>query len=64
MFYPSPTAPERLIIDNGVHFNNALMKTITQTINIKHVFSASYHPQTNGEIERFNAAFSAQLAKY
>jgi hypothetical protein len=57
-------APERLITDNGVHFNNALMKTITQTINIKHAFAASYHPQTNGQVERFNATFATQLAKY
>jgi hypothetical protein len=57
-------APERLITDNGLHFNNAMMKTITQTINIKHAFSVSYHPQTNGQVERFNATFAAQLAKY
>ncbi|CAM4808933.1 unnamed protein product [Rotaria magnacalcarata] len=57
-------APERLVTDNGAHFSNALMKTITQTTNIKHAFSASYHPQTNGQVERFNATFSALLAKY
>ncbi|CAF4974115.1 unnamed protein product, partial [Rotaria sp. Silwood1] len=57
-------APERLITDNGVHFNNTLLKTITTTMHIPHVFSASYHPQTNGQIERFNATFCTQLAKY
>ncbi|CAF4743481.1 unnamed protein product, partial [Rotaria sp. Silwood2] len=41
-------APERPITDNGVHFNNTLLKTITTTMHITHVFSASYHPQTNG----------------
>ena len=56
--------PERLITDNGVHFSNALMKTITQTTDIQHAFSASYHPQTNGQVERFNATFATQLAKY
>ncbi len=57
-------APERLITDNGVHFNNTLMKTITSTMHIAHAFSASYHPQTNGQVERFNATFCTQLAKY
>ncbi|CAF1203789.1 unnamed protein product, partial [Rotaria magnacalcarata] len=57
-------APEWLITDNGAHFSNALMKTIAQTTNIKHAFSASYHPQRNGQVERFSATFSAQLAKY
>ncbi|CAF4637389.1 unnamed protein product, partial [Rotaria sp. Silwood2] len=41
-------APERPITDNGVHFNNTLLKTIATTMHITHVFSASYHPQTNG----------------
>jgi hypothetical protein len=57
-------APERLITDNGVHFNNTLMKTITSTMHIAHAFSAAYHPQTNGQVERFNATFCTQLAKY
>jgi hypothetical protein len=57
-------APERLITDNGVHFNNELMRTITTVTNIAHVFSVSYHPQMNGQIERFDVTFCAQLAKY
>jgi hypothetical protein len=40
------------------------MKTITIVTNIAHVFSVSYHPQTNGQIERFDVTFCAQLAKY
>lgn len=57
-------APERLITDNGTHFNNHLLSAITSSMNIAHAFSASYHPQTNGQVERFNATFAAQLAKY
>ncbi|CAF3459862.1 unnamed protein product [Rotaria socialis] len=57
-------APERLITDNGVHFNHTLMKTITTMINTTHAFSASYHPKTNGQVEHFNATFCTQLGKY
>ena len=57
-------APERPITDNGTHFNNHLLRIITTSINISHSFSASYHPQTNGQVESFNATFVAQLAKY
>lgn len=57
-------APERLITDNGTHFNNHLLRAITNSLNIPHVFSATYHPQTNGQVERFNATFATQLAKY
>ncbi|CAF1437935.1 unnamed protein product [Rotaria sp. Silwood1] len=57
-------APERLITDNGTHFNNHLLRAITSSMNIAHAFSVSYHPQTNGQVERFNATFAAQLAKY
>lgn len=57
-------APERLITDNGVHFNNRLINCITEMMNVKHAFSAIYHPATNGQPERFNATFCAQLAKY
>ena len=57
-------APERLITDNGTHFANNLLRTVTSSMKIAHAFSATYHPQTNGQVERFNATFAAQLAKY
>ncbi|CAF4081208.1 unnamed protein product, partial [Rotaria magnacalcarata] len=56
--------PERLITDNGTHFNNHLLHAITTSMNIAHAFSISYHPQTNGQVERFNATFASQIAKY
>ena len=40
------------------------MRTLTASTNIVHAFSATYHPETNGQVERFNATFCTQLAKY
>jgi transposase InsO family protein len=57
-------APDRIITDNGTHFNNSLLHAVTSSMRIAHAFSVAYHPQTNGQVERFNATFAAQLAKY
>ena len=56
--------PGKIITDNGVHFSNRLMAELTKSMNIQHSFSVSYHPETNGQVERFNGTFCAQLAKY
>ncbi|CAF1344489.1 unnamed protein product, partial [Didymodactylos carnosus] len=55
--------PHRLITDNGVHFNNDLLKALAAKIGFHHIKSTPYHPQTNGQVERFNATFRPQLAK-
>ncbi|CAF3283177.1 unnamed protein product [Rotaria sp. Silwood2] len=55
--------PNRLITDQGTHFNNDLMKNAAQLIGFTHIKSVPYHPQTNGQVERFNATFRPQLTK-
>ncbi|CAF1062033.1 unnamed protein product [Didymodactylos carnosus] len=55
--------PNRLIIDQGVHFNNELMKNVAELIGFDHIKAIPYYPQTNGQVERFNATFRPQLAK-
>ena len=56
--------PDKIITDQGLHFNNDLLQAISTLIGSKHIFSTTYHPQTNGQTERWNSTFSAQLAKY
>ncbi|CAF1169061.1 unnamed protein product [Didymodactylos carnosus] len=57
-------APDKIITDQGQHFNNELIAAMSALIGSKHVFSTPYHPQTNGQTERFNATFATQLSKY
>src|SRR5438045_4071322 len=43
--------PKELLTDQGTHFVNELLRTITECIGIKHQLSTAYHPQTNGLVE-------------
>ncbi|CAF1433061.1 unnamed protein product [Rotaria sp. Silwood1] len=55
--------PRRLITDQGVHFNNELIKNLTALLGTHHIQTSAYHPQANGLVERFNATFHPQLSK-
>ncbi|CAF1447219.1 unnamed protein product [Didymodactylos carnosus] len=57
-------APDCVITDQRTHFANELITAFTQMLGTKHIFSTSFHPQTNGQVERFNATFCQQLSKY
>ena len=59
-----PAAPDRIITDNGTHFNNSVLHAVTTSMRITHTFSVAHHPQTNGQVKRSNATFVTQLAKY
>ncbi|CAF4388613.1 unnamed protein product [Rotaria sp. Silwood2] len=56
--------PDIVITDQGTHFNNELLQAFTNLIGCKHIFSTPYHPQTNGQTERWNSTFATQLAKF
>ncbi|CAF2756852.1 unnamed protein product [Rotaria sp. Silwood2] len=56
--------PDIVITDQGTHFNNELLQAVINLIGSKHIFSTPYHPQTNGQTERWNSTFATQLAKF
>ncbi|CAF4680750.1 unnamed protein product, partial [Rotaria sp. Silwood2] len=56
--------PDIIITDQGTHFNNELINAVSNLVGCTHVFSTPYHPQTNGQTERWNATFVAQIAKF
>ncbi|CAF3854072.1 unnamed protein product [Rotaria sp. Silwood1] len=57
-------SPDTIITDQGTHFKNELLQAISHLVGCKHIFSTPYHPQTNGQTERWNSTFVTQIAKY
>ena len=47
-------APKQTLSDNGVQFASKLMVAVSQNLGVKNVFTSAYHPQANGQVERYN----------
>jgi hypothetical protein len=56
-------APATLLTDRGTHFFNRVVEKLTTMMQIRHVKTTWYHPQTNGLTERFNGTLCKALAK-
>lgn len=55
--------PEMIVSDNGSVFASAEFKEFTKKNGIRHVFSAPYHPSTNGLVERAVQTFKRGMKK-
>ena len=53
--------PQRIITDRGSQFESSLFNTLSSRLGINHLRTTSYHPQTNGLIERFHRTFKSSL---
>ncbi|KAG0425219.1 Gag-Pol polyprotein, partial [Dictyocoela muelleri] len=49
--------------DNGTEFVNSLVSSILEKFNITSVCGMPYHPQSQGQIERFNRTLKERLRK-
>jgi transposase InsO family protein len=56
--------PHQLQTDRGSHFTSTIFEAVAKRLGCVHTVSTPYHPQSQGVIERFNATFKQQLAKY
>ncbi|CAF1539454.1 unnamed protein product [Adineta ricciae] len=54
--------PKCILTNNGTHFTSNMMAQLFQRLGIVHVYSTPYHPQTNGQIERFNSTMDSKIA--
>ena len=57
--YGTPTC---IITHNGTHFTVQLMNNILHQLGVNHIYTTVYHPQANGQIERFNATMDSKIA--
>ncbi|CAF1451151.1 unnamed protein product [Adineta ricciae] len=55
--------PIVILSDHGTHFHNQLMDAMSELVGYSHIYSTTYHPQSNGMIERFNATLVPQITK-
>ena len=44
---------KRVLTDNGSGYKSKMFAEACQTLNVKHIFTKPYTPQTNGKAERF-----------
>ena len=55
--------PQIILSDRRTHFNNNMIKALTEKFKINHLLSTPYHPQTNSLVERFNRTLCESLAR-
>ena len=56
--------PSILLTDNGTQFTARFFMNVCRILGIKKVFTTAYHPQANGQAERFNRTILAGLRNY
>ena len=55
--------PQSILSHNGTEFKNSLMYQVLQELGIDRIFSAPYHPQSNGKLEVFHKYLKPTLKK-
>lgn len=55
--------PKEILTDQGTPFVSRLMKEVCQILDLKHIKTSAYHPQTDGLVERYNGTLKSTLKK-
>ena len=62
-YLPIHMCPHFIMSGNGTEFKNQIMDNILPQLDIDHIFSAPYHPQSNGKLEVFHKYLKPPLRK-
>ena len=62
-YLPVYMCPQYILMDNRMEFKNSLMDQGVQQLGIDRIFSAPYHPQSNGKLEVFHKYLKPTLKK-
>ena len=62
-YLPVYMCPRYILLDNGTEFKNQLMDQVLKQLGIDRIFSAPYHPQSNGKLEVFHKYLQPTLKK-
>ena len=55
--------PKQILTDNGSQFCGKLMQDVYGILQAQHITTSVYHPQSNGQVERFNGTIISILKK-
>jgi Integrase core domain/Integrase zinc binding domain len=56
--------PVSLLTENGPQFTAKFFQAVCSELGIRKIFTTAYHPQTNGQVERYNRTILASLRGY
>jgi len=56
--------PATVLSDNGPQFRFTFFQGVCSLLGVSNRYSTTYHPQTNGQVERYNRAIVSQLRTY
>ena len=62
-YLPVHMCPRYILLDNGTEFKTNLMDQVLQQLGTYRIFSAPYHPQSNGKPEVFHKYLKPTLKK-
>ena len=60
-YLPVHMCPRFILSDNSTEFKNNLMDQVLQKLGLDRIFSAPYHPQSNGKLEVFHKYLKPML---
>ena len=56
--------PKTLLSNNGYNFASKMFQKNVYYIGVANMYTSTYHPKTNGQVERYNRTILAMLRNY